>query len=298
MFIAERFRTLEKNDLRILSAIEFLMRRHEYAPIEDIIHLTRLRVDDVTHRIGELSRGHLLLKSPKRIAYDGYALTYLGYDALALRFLVVSGVLEAIGKPLGVGKESDIYEALDPHGRRFAVKFHRLGRTSFRQTRRKRGYVADRSHITWLYQSRLAAKREYVALKKLYSAGVKVPKPICHNRHVIVMSLIMGTELRYVELEDPKPILKEILRNIRRSYVKASLIHADLSEFNILVKPEGEILIIDWPQWVDVNHPNALDYLRGDILNIIRCFERKAGVTLDLENTLEYVTGRKGILRI
>ncbi|MBS7625683.1 serine/threonine protein kinase, partial [Candidatus Bathyarchaeota archaeon] len=281
-----------------LSTIELLMRNHEYAPIEDIIRFTRLKKDDVTHRIGELSKGHFLLKSPERIAYDGYALTYLGYDALALKSLVKSGVLEALGQPLGVGKESDIYEGLDSQGRRCAVKFHRLGRTSFRQTRRKRGYVADRLHITWLYQSRLAAEREYVALKRLYRAGVKVPKPLCHNRHVLVMSLITGTELRYVELEDPKPILKEILRNIRRSYVRANLIHADLSEFNILVKSSGEILIIDWPQCIDVRHPNAHEYLRRDVMNVIKCFKRKVSIDPDLNSTMEYVTGMRRIFRL
>jgi len=298
LFIAERFRGLEGQDFRILSAIELSMRNHEYAPIEDVIRFTRLKKDDVTRRIGELSKDHFLLKSPKRIAYDGYALTYLGYDALALRSLIRSGALDALGQPLGVGKESDIYEGLDSRGRRCAVKFHRLGRTSFRQTRRKRGYVADRLHITWLYQSRLAAEREYVALKRLYSAGVKVPKPLCRNRHVVVMGLIMGTELRYVELENPKPILKEILRNIRRSYVRANLIHADLSEFNILVKPDGEILIIDWPQCVDVRHPNAHEYLRGDVMNIIECFKRKAGINLDLNSAIEYVTGKRRILKL
>ncbi|MEM3381579.1 MAG: RIO1 family regulatory kinase/ATPase [Candidatus Bathyarchaeia archaeon] len=298
MFIAESLRNLEVQDFRILSAIELLMRNHEYAPIEHIIKFTGLKEDDVIHRIGEMSKEHFILKSPKRIAYDGYALTYFGYDALALRSLVKSGALNALGQPLGVGKESDIYEGLDSRGRRCAVKFHRLGRTSFRQTRRKRGYVADRLHITWFYQSRLAAEREYVALKRLYEAGVKVPKPLCHNRHVLVMSLIMGTELRYVDLENPKPILKEILRNIRRSYLRANLIHADLSEFNILVKSDGEILIIDWPQCIDVRHPNAHEYLRRDIMNIIECFKRKVGVNPDLNRTIEYVIGKRRVFRL
>jgi RIO kinase 2 len=220
-------------------------------------------------------------------------LTGSGYDALALRAFVNSGAVEAIGKSLGVGKESDIYEALDSRGKRCVIKLHRLGRMSFRQTVRKRGYVADRSHISWLYQSRLSAEREYSALRTLYAAGVSVPKPLAYNRHAVVMSVIEGTELKFAEMTDPEAILRKILRNMRMMYRRAGLVHSDLSEYNILVKANGQVLIIDWPQCVGVSHPNAQENLRRDISNVIRCFTKKAGLKPDEERVLEYVTGKR-----
>jgi len=294
MMAAGKFKDLEKNDFRILAATELLMKRHEYVPHEELVSISRLRDDEVAYRTRALAKDRLLARGKgELLGYQGYTLTMSGYDALALRGLVSSGAIEAIGKSLGVGKESDIYEALGSRGRRCAVKFQRLGRTSFRQTSRKREFIAERSHISWLYQSRLSAEREYRALRLLYSVRVSVPKPIAQNRHVVVMGLIVGTELKYAEMEDAAPILREILRNVRRTYRKAELIHADLSEYNILIKADGRVLIIDWPQSVGVSHPNAENYLRKDLYNIITAFRRKTGLDPDLEGVIRYVKGTK-----
>ncbi|MEM4251317.1 MAG: RIO1 family regulatory kinase/ATPase [Candidatus Bathyarchaeia archaeon] len=299
MQIAERFRSLAREDFRILAVTELLMKHYEYVPVEEILRFSRLRDDEVLYRLRNLSRDRLLVSSTKTLPTGrGYVLTTLGYDALALRALVDRGKLEAIGKPLGVGKESDIYEALDSRGKRCAVKFHRLGRTSFRQTMRKRGYTVGRTHISWLYQSRLSAEKEYTALKTLYKAGVSVPRPIGHNRHTIVMGVIEGTELKFAEMEDPKAIMLEILRNVRVAYLRGGLVHSDLSGYNVLVKADGKVLIIDWPQSVSVDHPNAMENLRRDVCNIIDCFERKAGISLCEEAALEYVTGKRGTIAV
>ena len=42
--------------------------------------------------------------------YDGYRLTPLGYDFLALKALVNRGAVASVGRQIGVGKESDVYE--------------------------------------------------------------------------------------------------------------------------------------------------------------------------------------------
>ncbi len=44
------------------------------------------------------------------IKYDGYRLTYMGYDFLAIRTLVNRGHISSVGRQIGVGKESDIFE--------------------------------------------------------------------------------------------------------------------------------------------------------------------------------------------
>jgi RIO kinase 2 len=222
--------------------------------------------------------------------YVGYTLNYAGYDCLAINALVKAEVLEAFGKPLGVGKEADVYDALDPKGERIAVKFHRLGRISFRQTMRKRGYTTE--HTGWLFQSRLAAEKEFQALKLVFPHGIAVPKPISQNRHVLVMGMIEGAELaEYKEIPKPKKVLKEILLNIRKAYLKAGVIHADLSEYNVILKPNMHILIIDWPQYVTKEHPNAQQLLTRDIKNILRFFRRKHMLKTKLEETLAYITG-------
>jgi RIO kinase 2 len=291
------FRDLRTEDLRVLQAIETAMSEHEYVSKEQIAKFTKLDLArDTDFRINRLSRLGLINSTGG--AYTGYTLNYAGYDCLAINALVKGGVLEAFGKPLGVGKEADVYDALTPRGVRIAVKFHRLGRTSFRQTRRKRSYVPQPS-AGWLYQSRLAAEKEYEALKLLYPFKVAVPEPIAQNRHVIVMGIIEGGELaNWKTIPRPERVLREILRNVRKAYLKAGIIHADLSEYNILLKPNRHILIIDWPQYVTREHPNAEDLLARDVKNVLQYFRRKHRLDAGLNESIEYVVGKAGTLTL
>jgi len=283
------FRILENEDLRVLQVIETAMSQHEFVSKEQIAKFANLSLSrDTDFRLNRLSKMNLIYQM--RSAYVGYTLNYAGYDCLAVNALVKADMLEAFGKSLGVGKEADVYDALDPKGKRIAVKFHRLGRISFRQTQRKRGYVKE--HAGWLFQSRLAAEKEFEALKLLYPNGVAVPEPIGQSRHVIVMGMIEGVELAKLgRMPKLDRILKEILRNVRKAYLEAGIVHGDLSEYNIILKPDLHILIIDWPQHVEREHPSAEELLKRDVRNVLRHFERKQKLNVELEEALAYVTG-------
>jgi len=282
------FLELEPEDLRVLQAIELAMAKHAHVPEAKIPKLANLNREETAFRTTRLQKMRLICRwhGP----YVGFVLNMAGYDALAINALVKADVLQAFGKPLGVGKEADVYEALTPKNKQVAVKFHRLGRTSFRQTRRKRGYIAERMHTSWLYQSRLAAEKEYEALKLLHAQEVAVPKPLAQNRHTIVMSMIDGAEIsEFDDVPDADKILKEILKNLHTAYVRANIIHADLSEYNTILQPNGHILIIDWPQYVKRNHPNAEFLLERDLRNVLGFFKRKFNVDFGFEKALLYV---------
>jgi len=283
------FRELENEDFRILQIIETAMSKRDFVPVEQIQKYAKLPMDRILFTLGRLNKLGLIYRS--KGSYIGHKLNYAGYDSLAINALVKAGVIESFGQILGVGKEADVYEALAPGGERIAVKFHRLGRTSFRQTRRKRGYI--REHSTWLFQSHLAAEKEFQALELVYKVRVSVPKPISHNRHVIAMGMIEGGELgKYKDVGDPEKVLKEILRNVKKTYLKAHIIHGDLSEYNIILKPDGHILIIDWPQYVTIDHANAEDFLLRDLKNVLTFFNRKFKLDLPVNEACDYVTGK------
>lgn len=282
------FRTLESEDFRVLQVIEAALSKHKFVPKEVIAKFADFNLEEAAFRLRRLSKFRLIRHM--RGAYVGYTLNYAGYDCLAINALVKGSVLEAFGKSLGVGKEADVYDALNPEGERIAVKFQRLGRISFRQTRRKRGYTTEKT--SWLYQSRLAAEREFRALKLVFQHGVAVPEPISQNRHVLVMGMIEGAELAQCkEIPEPKKILNEILLNVRRTYLKVGVIHADLSEYNVILKPDTHVLIIDWPQYVARDHPNADRLLTRDVRNILGFFGRKHLLKTKLKEALAYVTG-------
>ena len=271
------------------------MSKREFVPIEQIQKYAKLPMDRIEFTLGKLNKLGLIYRI--KGAYVGYTLNYAGYDCLAINTLVKAGVIDSFGQSLGVGKEADVYDALSPDGKRIAVKFHRLGRISFRQTRRKRGYI--REHSSWLFQSHVSAEKEFQAMQLVYKNGVSVPEPISQNRHVIAMGMIEGAELsKYKEIQKPEKILKEILRNVRKAYLKAHVIHADLSEYNIILKPDGHILIIDWPQYVMTDHANAEELLERDLKNVLTFFNRKFNVKVAIEEACDYVTGKTRSLAI
>ncbi|XHH09986.1 MAG: RIO1 family regulatory kinase/ATPase [Candidatus Bathyarchaeia archaeon] len=283
------FRQLESEDFRTLNIIEAAMSKREYVPREQIQKYAKVPMDRVDFTLNKLNKLGLTMQS--RGAYVGHTLNYTGYDCLAINALVKAGIISSFGQTIGVGKEADVYTALTPEGKTVAVKFHRLGRISFRQTRRKRAYT--REHSTWLFQSHLAAEKEFQALQLVYKNGVSVPEPISHNRHVIAMGIIEGGELsKWRKIANPKRVLKETLRNIRKAYLKAHVIHGDLSEYNIILQSNMQVLIIDWPQYVMTDHPNAAELLQRDIQNVLTFFNRRFDVKVEADVACDYVTGK------
>jgi len=294
----QAFRDLEPEDLQILKAIEKQQKNYEHAPKDAINKQAELPPQEIEYRIPSLIKKGVI--RGWRGKYTGYSLTTAGYDTLAIKTLVKENIIEAFGKSLGVGKESDVYDALAPDKRRVALKFHRLGRTSFKKTKLKRNYTTEFSYTPdWHHQSRIAAKKEYSALKLLYQMGVAVPEPFKQTRHVLAMSMIEGQELfHHSTLHDAQAVLTEILGNVRKAYQDADMIHGDLSPFNIILKPNAHILIIDWPQNVSRKHPNAREFLERDLHNILIFFKRKYDIEKKLEDTIIYVIEKNQVTRL
>ncbi len=281
---ADDVRSLHRSERKILLALERLMKRYQWVPLDLLKRDLGLSLSEVTYRLGRLmERGMVRYDT---VPYEGYALVSTGYDAMALATLTRRGTISALGCQIGEGKESVVYEALGLT--RVALKFHHVGQRSFQQVRVAREYLPEQGHCPWIFASRYSAEREYEALIRLHP-GVSVPLPVDSNRHVVVMEYIDGVNLNRCELEDPEPVLEEILDAVARMY-KSGIIHADLSEFNVMLR-DGKPVLIDWPQWVDTSHPNANEILTRDVGNIIRYFSRKYQIRKPEEEVVAWVTG-------
>jgi RIO kinase 2 len=208
----------------------------------------------------------------KTIQYEGYKLAVEGYDALALRTFSKRDTIQGVGAPLGVGKESDVFEVQSY--KPLALKFHREGYTNFREVMREREYTSEKQHVSWLYTARKAAEREYEVLEDLYP-DVAVPRPIDQNRHAIVMEKLGGVELDRAKLEAEQVVgvLDLVLKEVAAAY-DAGYVHADMSEYNVAVGERG-VTIFDWPQAVSTDHDNARELLERDVKNVLGYFRRK-----------------------
>jgi len=268
--VAGRLRELEPEDFYLLSGVEHGMRFSEWVARTKIPEFSRLDDEEVDYRLDRCeSRG---LIERKTIQYQGFRLTFEGYDVLALRTFVERDTIDGFGAPLGVGKESDVYEVRSY--KPLALKFHREGYTAFREVRKEREYTADREHISWFYTARKAAEREYEALETVYPA-VSVPRPIDQNRHAIVMEKFEGVELSRATLEADQVVgvLDLTLRELTGAY-DAGYVHADMSEYNVAVGEAG-VTVFDWPQAVSTDHENADELLDRDVENLVSYFDRK-----------------------
>lgn len=223
---------LTRDDFRILVAVEQGMKNHELVPCDLIASISGLPLSQAFRCLGNVHKHKLVFHSRQKC--DGYRLTYLGYDYLALRALVNRGVISAIGRRIGVGKESDVYEVTNDEGRSMALKLHRLGRVSFRAIKQKRDYLGKRKSASWLYMSRLAATREFAYMKALHARAFPVPEPVDCNRHCVVMSMAAGCPLTNIrELGRPRVIIDKLMRLILR-LAEYGLVHGDFNEFNLL----------------------------------------------------------------
>lgn len=127
---------------RVLTSIEMGMKNHDVVPIPLIVSISNLRHGGVHKILSDLLRDKLVAHERKVYflflivfscyRYDGYKLTYLGYDYLALRAMMKRGNIVSVGRKIGVGKESDIYLVQNEEGETLALKLQRLGRVSFR----------------------------------------------------------------------------------------------------------------------------------------------------------------------
>lgn len=263
------------------------MRMREWVPLEKISSSSGLSPDKADYRLHQLSG--MSLVEMTSAPYEGYRIGFDAYDLLALSDLVRKNVVQSLGDLIGVGKESVVYEALGEIPA--VIKFHRQGRTSFKHVRRTREHLKDRYRMAWIYAARLSARAEYSVLKSLYPE-VAVPRPLGLSRHAVTMGHISGEVLGRIVLESPEEVLNAILKEVGKAY-RLGLIHADLSEFNVIVGEDG-FGMIDWPQAVKSSHSEASFFLERDVSNILRFFKRRYGIDLSLQEACS-IAGISGV---
>lgn len=249
-------RTMNRQDFRVLTAVEAGMKNHSLVPLPLINSIANLRHGGTNKIISSLLRDKLL-SHDQSCGYNGYRLTNSGYDILALHDLKSRGVISGIGDKIGTGKESDVYIAITPRNTQIVLKFHRLGRTSFRDVKKKRDYFMVNALSknkkqgtqyrtlpnSWLFLSRTSALKEYAFMKALYDVGYPTPKPLGQSRHIVAMGLVRGVPL--YQLHSNRVSAEQAQSIFEQSAVLAGrlaqhgLVHCDLNEFNLMVDLSG-----------------------------------------------------------
>lgn len=167
---------------------------------------------------------------------------------------------------------------------------------------------------------RLWAEKELRNLRRLRAAEIPCPEPLEVRENVLVMSFLGDREgwcaqamyslgalitdfndrrasprLKDAEINDLSvytSLYSELVLNIRKLFHQCKLVHADLSEYNILYH-EGHLFIIDVSQSVEHDHPSAFDFLRSDIKNVEDFFAKMGVHCLGLRRCFEFIVKEK-----
>jgi len=199
--------------------------------------------------------------------------------------LASKGAIDALGGSICTGKEANIFSAIAGK-KELALKIYRISTSNFNAMQ---NYLQGDPRFGSVKGTKRAivsawAKKEFRNLSRAKEANVRVPMPVAVRGNILVMELV-GTggnpapQLKDVELDllDAERLFEKIAASISALYNRAELVHADLSEFNILVD-NGEPVIIDMGQSVTLDHPMVRKFLERDIANIARFFKKRYNV--------------------
>jgi len=225
--------------------------------------------------------------------------------------MINSGIVSEINGTISTGKEANVYHGMaaseddslpDMH---VAIKVYKTSILIFKDREK---YVTGEFRFRKGFNKgdnramvKLWAEKEMRNLKRINASGIPCPEPLYLRRHVLGMSFIGDSKgkaaprLKDVEFVDEDPLARwravyiDILAYMRLMLQQCKLVHADLSEYNILYHKHRPY-IIDVSQSVEGDHPRSLDFLRMDIKNMSDFFKRQGVSVLSDKQAFGFIT--------
>lgn len=210
------------------------------------------------------------------------------------------GIITKVNGCISTGKEANVYHAVSKTDEEFAIKIYKTSILVFKdrdkyvsgEFRFRSGYCRHNPRKmvrTW-------AEKEMRNLVRMQNAGMNVPTPVLLRSHVLLMSFLgkngwPAPKLKDVEISESKAreLYRDCVIMMWNIYNKCKLVHADLSEFNLLYH-EGKVVVIDVSQSVEHDHPHALEFLRKDCTNITEFFNKKGVSTMTVRELFTFIT--------
>lgn len=225
--------------------------------------------------------------------------------------MINRGVVSEIHGAISTGKEANVYggvlhpeDGSDPVQR--AIKVYKTAILVFKDREKyitgEHRFKAGAEKGNNRKMVKLWAEKEFRNLRRIYNADIPCPEPISLKLHVMVMSFLGDRKgWAYPRLRDAgvasdeewRDLYIQLLGIMRRLYQVCRLVHADLSEYNILYHNQ-RLYIIDVSQSVEHDHPRSLEFLRMDIKNVGDFFRRQGVDTLADRSIFDFIIAPEG----
>lgn len=211
---------------------------------------------------------------------------------LILSKMIKKDIIQTVDYPISTGKEANVFRGTTPDGSFVAIKVYKIETGAFF---RRSEYLDGDPRFDKIKHTDKSiviafAKKEFKNLQICEKAKIHAPKVYYVKDNVLIMEFLGEQGLPYATMNmlgprDEKD-LKSILQDLKKMY-KAGLVHADVSEYNILLAKKP--YFIDFGQGVITRHPKAKKFLERDVRNILRYFS-KFGIKKEFEKVMKWIT--------
>ncbi|XP_022522649.2 serine/threonine-protein kinase RIO3 [Astyanax mexicanus] len=207
--------------------------------------------------------------------------------------MVNAGILENINGCISTGKESVVFHADGGSFEEMIVPEEcvlKVFKTTLNEFKNRDKYIKDDYRFKDRFSKlnprkiiRLWAEKEMHNLARMKKAGIPCPDVVILKKHILVMSFIGQNQVPAPKLkeanlsqEDLTKAYYQVVQTMQQLYKECNLVHADLSEYNMLWH-DGQVWLIDVSQSVEPTHPHGLEFLFRDCRNVATFFQ-KSGV--------------------
>ena len=224
---------------------------------------------------------------------------------LMLLKLINANYFDQINGCISTGKEANVYHAtlLDKNNNNNIDRAIKIYKTSILVFKDRDRYVSGEYRWRNGYNKsnprkmvKLWAEKEMRNLKRLYNANIPCPEPYIVRNHVLVMEFLGQDGWAAPRLKDANLSNKRLracyvqcIKLMRTMFITCKLVHADLSEYNMLYFKRS-LWIIDVSQSVEHDHPRAHIFLKMDCTNITKYFASNNVNVISIRDLYDFIT--------
>ena len=246
--------------------------------------------DTISRKLESKIDNKLISKRNRKHLEDGFKKGKVVNEVLdkptvmTLYKMITDHIIAYVNGSVSAGKESVLFWGVDENENNVALKIYLVSTSNFKK---REPYILGDPRFSHVKKGTknlvyLWAKKEFRNLTQCYEAGIPVPKPLHVTNNVLAMEFVgdngaPAKSLLHSEVDEND--YSEAILIIKNLYQKAKLVHGDFSEYNIFKTGNG-LVVFDLGSGVDLRHPNTQEFLKRDINNIGRFFNKR-GISVD-----------------
>jgi len=241
--------------------------------------------DIISKKLESKIDNKLISKSKRKHLEDGFKKGKVVNEVLdkptvmTLYKMITDHIIAYVNGSVSAGKESVLFWGVDENDVSVALKIYLVTTSNFKK---REPYIVGDPRFSHLKKGTknlvyLWARKEFRNLSQCYDAGIPVPKPLYVTNNVLAMEFVGKKGIPCKSLltsEVNEDDYRQAISIIKDLYDKAKLVHGDFSEYNIF-KTDNGLVLFDLGSGVDLRHPNSQGFLKRDINNITRFFNKR-----------------------